>query len=292
MKKIGVVLLLSFSSIFVWGQARKSYDIFLTGRWVGDGGSEASFQTIGLEASLLKKPIKQGKGGVISLSANYVTAYVDYKNDNDFFDDIENLQSMGLALSYYRRLKSPKWSFIGQLSPKLNSNFTDGIQGDDFYINAFALWNYSKSQNTTFSFGLAYSNTLGFPAPIPVVNYWKKFNEQWEMNLGFPRTNVTRHLNQNTSMVGYFEFQGYNGNISENINRSDLKKQRTAERISYRDIIIGVEYRYQVDKFQLKLNAGYTLDRQFELQNSDNDTAYKFDLENNINVGLGVGFNF
>ncbi len=86
----------------------------------------------------------------------------------------------------------------------------DGIRGDDFYINAFALWNYSKSQNTKFSFGLAYTNTLGFPAPIHVVNYWKKFNEQWEMNLGFPRTNVPRHLNQNSSMVGYFEFQGYN----------------------------------------------------------------------------------
>lgn len=290
-KRNGILILL-LSSVFAWSQAQKSYDVSLSGRLVGDGGSDASFQTVGLNVSLFKKPIKKGQKGIVSLSANYSTAYIEYKNSQDFFDAIEDLQSIGVTLGYYRRLKNPKWSFIGRLSPKLNSNFTHGIQGDDFYISALALWNYSKQRNTTLSFGLAYSNTLGFPAPIPVINYWKRFNEKWEMNLGFPRTNITHHVTEKSSMIGYFELQGYNGNISENIVRSDFENQRIAERISYRDIITGLEYRYQVEKFQLKLNAGYTIDRRFELQNSDNDTAYTFNMENNINVGVGFGFNF
>lgn len=288
-----ILLLALFTGIIISAQFGNQYDLDIRGRIVGDSGSDASFQTIGISKNLFKVPLKKGKQGIIKVGIDYDYAHINFNINHEILKKIENFHNIGLTLGYLRKI-SQKWSLIGGIIPQLNSNFTDGIKGDDFYLNAFALLNYSWSENSRLSFGLAYSNTLGYPTPIPVINYWKRFNEKWEMGLGFPRTSVTRSLNLKSKLIGYAELQGYNGNISRNVQPSltTFPLIREAERISYRDIIMGVEYRYQVKKFQLRVNGGYTIDRNFELQNSDNGTAYEFNMENNFNFGIGLGFNF
>ncbi len=285
-----LVFALLINSI-AFAQSWNRYDLNIRSRMVSNGDSDASFQTIRVSKNLFKLPLKKGEKGIISVGVTYDYTHINFKQDNEILEEIENFHNVGLTLNYFRKL-SPKWSLFGRLNPRLNSNFTDDIKGDDFYFNVFALLNYSKSKDSRLSFGLVYSNTLGYPAPIPAINYWKRFNEKWEMELGFPRSSVTRSLSLKSKLVGYFEMQGYNGNISENIRNSTFQKNREAERISYRDIITGIEYRYQVKKFQLRLNSGYTVNRKFELQNSDKEAAYEFDMENNFNFGVGLGFNF
>lgn len=284
---IGILLVSSMT----FGQLGNQYDWNIQSRIVGDDGSDASFYTVGISKNIFKLPLEKGTKGIIQVGIDYDYAHVNFTMDDDVLEKIENLHNIGLTIDYFRKL-SPKWSVMGRLNPQLNSNFTKGIKGDDFYLNAFGLVNYSKTKNSRLSFGLAYSNTLGYPAPIPVINYWKRFNEKWEMGLGFPRTSITRSLSETSKLIGYTELQGYNGNISETIQHSTFSSNREAERISYRDIIAGIEYRYQIKKFQLKVSGGYTVNRNFELQNSDNKTAYKFNMENNLNFGVGLGFNF
>ncbi|APD06437.1 hypothetical protein UJ101_00906 [Flavobacteriaceae bacterium UJ101] len=278
-------------SAVIFAQFGNQYDLNIRGRMVGDNNSDASFYTAGISKNIFKFPLKKGKKGVISIGIDYDYAHVNFKADNEVLEKIENLHNIGLNINYFRKL-SAKWSLIGRLNPQLNSNFTDGIKGDDFYLNAFGILNYTRSKDSRLSFGLAYSNTLGYPAPIPVVSYWKRFNEKWEMGLGFPRTSVTRTLSLKSKLVGYAELQGYNGNISENIPNPNSQSNIEAERVSYRDIITGIEYRYQIKKFELRVNGGYTVNRNFELQDSNNETAYEFNMENNLNFGVGLGFNF
>ncbi|WP_459211816.1 DUF6268 family outer membrane beta-barrel protein [Aquimarina rhabdastrellae] len=278
------LLLLSLTAMAQMDQ----YSLEFRGRYIGDNDSDASFQTFAVNKRLARIPIKKGASGLIQIHANYSYAHVNFKEAFTFFEDIENLHNVGLAVNYIKRLKNPKWSFIARFNPQLNSNFTDGIKEDDLYLNAVVLWNYSKTANSRLTFGLAYTNTLGFPAPIPVINYWKKINEKWEFNLGVPRISLVHNLNTKSSITAYLELNGYNANISENY----IINGREAERVGYRDIISGLEYRYRIKNFVLLVNGGYTLDRNFELQNSSNDSIVEFNMDNSLNLGLGLGFNF
>jgi hypothetical protein len=279
-----------FLSVALFAQSPDNYDISLEGHWVGDDNSDAAFQAHSIRVKVLSQPLDQGKNGILSIHATYDYIEMDFKDSQKSVNDLEHFHSAGLMFGYMKQLRNPKWSFMGMVIPQLNSNFTNGISGDDFYLNVLALLNYSKQKNTRFSMGLAYTNTLGFPAPIPVVNYWKAWNDKWEMNLGFPRVNLTRHFNQKNSLIAFAEIKGYNGNISKDINNPVFKANRTAQRISYRDVSSGLEWQYKLKKFMFKIDTGYTVSREFKLQDTDNDTAYKFDMSNNFNIGLGIGF--
>ena len=283
---------LFFLSVSLYAQSTDNYDISFEGHWVGDNNSDATFQAHSLRAKLLSQPFKEGKNGILSIHAMYDYIEISFKNNDELFNNLEHFHSAGVMLGYYKQLKSPKWSFIGMVIPQLNSNFTDGIGGDDFYLNVLAILNYSRQKNTRLSIGLAYTNTLGIPAPIPIINYWKAWNDKWEMNLGFPRVNLTHHLNTKNSLVALIELKGYNGNISKDIASPIFEQSRGAQRISYRDVLSGLEWQYKLKSFRFKMNASYTLSREFKLQDTDNDTAYKFEMNNGFNVGVGVDFNF
>jgi hypothetical protein len=278
-------------SLFTFAQEGNQYDVEIKSRSVGDKDSDASFHTIGIKTTLFKNPIKKGENGIIGLDFSYKYINLKYTVESELFHDIEDFHSVGLSLNYLKKINE-KWIFIARLNPQLNSNFTGKITGDDFYFNAAALFNYSNSQNSRFTFGLAYTNTLGTPDPIPVISYWRRLNEKWQMSLGFPRTNLTYLLNPKSSFTGYLEQQGFNANISENIQSGSFTGQQIAERISYRDATSGIEYRYRLKKFQIRANGGYTLARKFMLQDSNNDAAHEFDMNKNFSVGLGLSFNF
>ena len=280
-----------FLSITLSAQSFNGYDFSLDGHWVGDNNSAAAFQSYSLRAKLITQPLKQGARGIMTLSVNDDFVEINFNDHPELFKDLKYSHSIGMTIGYFRQLRNSKWSFASMLIPQLNSNFTNGISADDLYLTAVALLNYSKQKNSRFSFGLAYANTLGFPAPIPVVNYWKAWNEKWEMNLGFPRINITRHFNSKNSLVAFMELKGYNGNISKNITNPIFKQGRVAQRISYQDVLTGLEWQYHLKKFQFKINTSYTVNRKFELQNASHDTTYKFDMSRNFNVGVGVGFN-
>ncbi len=291
MKNFLTVLLCSITLSV--GAQFNQYSLELRGRLISDKDSDASFQSLSISKSIARIPIKKGAAGLLQISGDYSYAHINFKNNFGMFDDLENLHNVGLVVNYIRPM-SKKWTFIGRVNPQLNSTFTDGIKGDDFYINVAALWNYSKTPMSRLTFGLAYTNTLGFPAPIPIISYWKKFNEQWEISLGVPRTSGTYNFSKKSSLIGYIEINGYNANISENIPASVSTTNGTqyAERIGYRDIITGLEYRYRVKKFMFRINSGYTLDRTFELQDGSNDNVFDFEMSNNLNIGFGLGYNF
>lgn len=286
------VIIFFLLSNCLWSQVKNDFDVEFNSFYIPDNGSNASIHSTELELSILKKLIKKGQKGVVNIAFNYNYTHLDYKIKNALFEDLDNFHSVGFTSVFFRRLKNPKWSFVGILNPELNSNFSDGIKGDDFNINLIALFNYSKQQNTRLSFGLVYTNNYEMPAPIPVISYWKKFNETWEMNLGFPQTYLSHHFNKKSSLAAFVELQSYSGNISENINSPTFVSQRTAEQIIYKDIITGLQFRYKLKNFQLTLKGGYTINRSLKLEDSDFDIAYRFDMDNNFTAGVDISFNF
>jgi hypothetical protein len=288
-------LILSFSLLSTTISAQMGgggMDFEINSRIVGNHNTDASVKSIGFNKSLFNIMLKKGQKGVISTSLNYTYAHLNYNIENSIYDlsQIKDFHSLGINISYFRMINQ-KWSFIGMFNPQLSSNFAGSISGDDLFFNAVAIFNYSSKRTNRLSFGVVYSNTMGVPFPIPVISYWKKLSDKWEMNLGIPRMNLSHHLSQKSTVSTYIEFDGYNLNISKSI-QDPLLSQRLATQINYVDIISGIEYQLSFEKFLFKLNVGYTLGREFELQNSERETALKFDMANNWNIGIGLGFKF
>ena len=290
-RKFFLVVYLFFLGVTLYAQST-DYDVQTEGQWLPVNKSDAAFQAYRIRVKLLSRPVNEGKGGILSLHATYDYIGINFKRKQELFNDLESFHSAGFMLGYIKQLRNPKWSFTGMVIPQLNSNFAGGVSGDDFYLNVVAMLNYSRQKGSRLSFGFAYTSTLGVPAPIPVINYRKSWGDKWEMNLGFPRVNLTHHFNTMNSLVALIEVKGYNGNISKAINSSVFEESRSAQRISYRNILSGLEWQCNLKSLQFKINASYTLNREFKLQDRDNDTAYKFDMSNCFNVGAGIAFNF
>lgn len=284
-------LLLLVSTITFAQMGPNTYDLNIDANITGNNDNDVNVKTFGLQKNIFKHMIKQGQKGILNMGFNYKYAQLNFNTNEDFFSNLQDFHSLGVNLSYIRRINE-KWMFIGMINPQLSSNFTGKLTSDDFYLNLIGLINYSSNMNNRLTFGLVYSNSRGIPFPMPVITYWRKLNEQWEINLGFPRLGTTYTLNPQSSFSGYIELDGYNANISNNMSSVHFEEARMAEQINYLAIISGIEYQYKADKFSFKVNLGYTLGQTFELQNSNHDTAYEFDMGSNLNFGIGVGFNF
>lgn len=294
MKKSILILLtisLTISLNAIAQMGPNMYDLNIDANITGSNDNDVNVKTFGLQKNIFKHMIKQGEKGMLNMGFNYKYAQLNFNTYKKFFSDLQDFHSLGLNMSYIRRINQ-KWMFVGMVNPQLSSNFKGKLTSDDFYLNLIALVNYSSKANNRLTFGLVYSNSMGLPFPIPIISYWKRFNDQWEMNLGFPRIGTTYTMNQKSSFNGYIEFDGYNANIGNNMSSELFEEARIAEQINYNAIISGIEYQYKVDKFNFKVKFGYTLGQVFELQDSNNDTAYEFDMGSNLNFGIGVGFNF
>jgi hypothetical protein len=251
------------------------------------GGSDAAYKYFDIKTTIFKVKLKEK--GQFKLSAKFASTDLEFDQEHTFTKELENFYRFNLDFDYVKLINS-NWSFLGRLTPKLSSNFSDGIKADDVYINALAIFNYSRSKNSILSFGAMYSNTFGTPAPLPYISYYKRFSDKWSMNLGFPVTGLTYGISPKSKLTGFFEFRGFSANISENISDPSFMKGRLAERIKYKDLFSGLEYVHNFNKITIKAKAGYTLSREFELRNKDRNTAYEFDMENSFFFGVGVAF--
>ncbi len=295
MKKLAITGILFFCVITAaLCQSKENYDLELYGHWVTNSkNSDASFQAHNLDAKLFTKTLSKDNRNILMLRAKFSHINIHFDNYQELSSQIGTFYSAGTMLAYTKIFDNPKWRFSGVINPQLNSDFSNGFSFDDLYLNLAAIFHYRKQRNSMFSFGLSYASTFGFPAPIPYLNYWRLWDNKWELNLGIPRTSISRHINTKTKLVAFSEFQGYNGNIGESIQHQMFKKDRIAQKISYSDFVAGLELLYKIkESILLKYYASYTIKREFEIQDSDYNTAYSFEMGNNFNIGVGLSFNF
>lgn len=285
-QRYSLILLILMSYASTYGQGFNQDDISVGTSYTIEGDSEADITNFNLEAKLYSKPLKDKRGLFsVRLLSNYNA--INYNIAIPLEDDLNEFYNFGFSFNYFKVLNK-KWSFIGILSPQLSSNFTSDVTFDDFNSSAILLFNYSSKPTNRLSFGLAYIPNTGIGLPvIPVANYWKKLNDQMEMNLGFPETSFIYKASQKTSLKALAKFQGFNYNISEDFTIDGEE----VERISYNEIITGLELKQKLSNaINMTLGAGYTLSRTFEFTNNSGDQAFDFDMKNNFNVSFGVGF--
>ncbi len=180
------------------------------------------------------------------------------------------------------------WNLVTILTPRLASNFTDGIMTEDFFMNATAtLWKENTKADKPYRIvlGLSYNSTTGLPVPLPLVSYYRKFHPKWSFTLGIPRSNFKHHVTKNHTFEMALFLDGYFLNIQDNI---ALPMNQLASKISLSALVGAVGYQYNVSK-RMALYAffGRTFEQEGKLRNDERGDVFLLNDESNLYIRTG-----
>ena len=248
---------------------------------------------VGIETSRYKfslnVPIKLDEDSYVVLGGEYNQFDVDFLEDFPFpKTELEKLQIIDLNLGYITKWNET-WSFIGIITPRLASNFTDGILSDDFFINATAtLLKERKDVDKPFRIvvGLSFNSTTGVPIPLPFLSYYKRFHPNWSYTLGIPKMNFKYHPDKKNTLQMALLLDGYFINVQDDI---VLPDNTLGSRISLSAIIGVLGYQYNINKLMsLYVLTGRSFIQEGILRNDQRDRTFL--LNNEPNFYLRTGF--
>ena len=129
--------------------------------------------------ALINLPFKLKRQQYMVVGGEY--NFIDFESGGAYpfnDDELKKLHVVDLNLGYIFRWNE-NWRFVGILTPRLASNFVDGIVGRDFLINATAtMWKERMDIERPFRLviGLTYNSTTALPVPLPLINYYRRFH--------------------------------------------------------------------------------------------------------------------
>jgi len=232
------------------------------------------------------------KGSFLVNGIRYSNAKINFNRSFSFSTvELEEFHTIEYTIGY-TFLLNEKWRFTAQLAPRLTSNFTDNVTLDDVIINGgiILIRTLNNKKRSRLSVGLTYNQTIGIPAPIPFITYWREVNKNFTYTLGFPITKAKYFINdKKTSFEAFTRLDGYFANLSNDI----LVDGRTAESISLSQVITGLGFdKYYGKHSNLFVKVGYTLRNSLRLNEGLSDDIFDFDLSNGFYFRGGFKFNF
>ncbi|WP_372919344.1 DUF6268 family outer membrane beta-barrel protein [Salegentibacter sp.] len=233
----------------------------------------------------------------------YLIPGVEYRNVNFKYEDNENFNTYKLDrfhsfkgnLAYTFKL-SEDWRFAAEAGVKIASNLTtDEVIDDDFIYEGSVYFVKIKEDERYVEpwrliLGLNYSTTTGFPFPLPIVNYYKRFHPNWSYTVGTPKSNLKHYFNDKHAIQTFVTLDGFFANIQENF-RVQTPENGIAESISMTIVLSGVGYEYNfTDHISFYTYAGYTLRNDIRLRDKDMDDLYTINKSNTFYARGGLKF--
>lgn len=203
--------------------------------------------------------------------------------------DLEKFYIIDMNLGYLTKWNE-NWRFVGILTPRLASNFTNGIISDDLFINATAtLWKEASNADKPFRIvvGLTFNSTTGLPVPLPLVSYYKRFHRKWSYTLGTSKSNLKFHAKKHSLELAVF-LDGYFMNIQDDI---VLLDNQLGSRVSLSALISGIGYQYEITN-QLKFYAiaGGSIVQWGQLRNDQRQNTFLLNNDSNQYFRTGIKF--
>jgi len=237
-------------------------------------------------------PIKLKEGNYFVAGIEYNS--IDYDVNKTFsFDnsELKNLHIIDLNIGYVLKMESD-WYAIGIVTPRWASNFSIGVEDEDFRLNyTVALFKNKKELEKPYSLllGLTYNSATGLPIPLPLVSYQKRFHKNWSYAVGIPKTDIKYHFkNSNTIKAGVL-LDGYFVNIQNNV---VLPDNDFGSAVSLTAIVAAIGYQYNFTKYISFYGfVGRTLSQKSVLRNLERKTAFVLNDDRNIyfRTGLKIG---
>jgi len=237
---------------------------------------------------LLNVPIKVSWDNYLVLGAEYNHFKAGYSQEFPFNEDeLDTFQVIDLNLGFITRWNED-WRLVTILTPRLASNFSQGVIKDDFFFNATAtFWKEGEQNEKPFRIvlGLSYNSTTGLPFPLPLVSYYNRFHPKWSYTLGIPRMNFKHHVSEKHTLQLALLLDGYFINIQDDILLPD---NSIGSRISLSALVGALGYQYNVSKrASFYVLAGRSILQEGILRNNQRDNVFLLNDEANIYIRGG-----
>ncbi len=204
----------------------------------------------------------------------------------------------------YTWTSTKDWRFGLKFGPKFQSDFKDGLQTDDIIYEG-AVYAIKDKKNDTLDgnkpyrlvLGLTYSTTPGRKFPLPILNYYKEFHQNWTYTLGVPKTNIRHYLNDShkDALQAFATLDNIYANIQQNFIPSvDQGEDGTvAESIQMTTGLLGIGYEHFFTKHLMFYGyAAHSVYNNFRLEDGDGNTTYKINTENSPYFRAGLKFKY
>lgn len=250
--------------------------------------------------SSLAFPIRFKKEGT------YLVPGLEYRNVHFKYEDTENFntkdldrfQSFTATLGYTFKMDE-YWRFGAQGGVKIASNFSRGkILSDDLIYTGSVFFvkikeNEEDIDTRRLILGLQYSTTTGFPFPLPILNYYRRWDENWSYMIGTPKSNIKYYFNDKHSLEAFATLDGFFANVQRNFDAtpSGAVADELAESMSMTILLSGLEYQYKItEHLRFYVYAGHTILNDIRLRDADKNDVYTINETNTFYARSGLKF--
>ncbi len=236
----------------------------------------------------------------------YLVPGIEYENINLKYEDpalfarkeLERFQSFTFRLGYTFKINE-EWRFGTNAGVKVTSNFERNavISDDLIYTGGIFFINIKEDElnkePVRLILGLHYSTTSGIPFPLPVINYYKRFQPKWAYALGVPKTSLKYYINEKNMIQGFTSLDGFFANVQNNfdVNPTNTSAKDIAENISMTILLAGIGYELKfTDNLSFFMYAGHTLINNIRLRDDKLEKVYTINETNSFCGRGGLKF--
>jgi hypothetical protein len=244
----------------------------------------------------------------LSEKGNYIITGLEYRNVSFEFDDSVNFDNSSLdrfdsyefKLGYTFKIND-NLRFAATSGILVSSNFEDNkVINSDVLFSGEAYLIKDKTKDPTAKkpwrliAGLGYSTTTGFPFPLPIVNYYRKFLPNWTYAVGVPNSNIKHFITKKHVVQAFATLDGFYANIQRGrqIPIENSTATKTASNISMRVALGGLGYEYYITKHLVYYTyVGHTFINSIRLRDDNREDVYEINEKNSFYFRGGIKFN-
>jgi hypothetical protein len=250
------------------------------------GAADVGFSRLKLLANV---PIKLKSDDYIVLGADYSGITYDYGRELPFDSEtIKNLYVIDINLAYVYSYNED-WRFIGVITPRLASNFSEGWQSQDFFLNV-TIGGLKEKKNIEKPYklvlGLSYNSSAAVQIPLPVVFYEKAFHPNWTYTIGVPKNGLKYIIKKKHWLQAEVILDGHYVNIQNGIM---LPGNDTAAAVSSMVVLGNLGYQYKFTKdISIYGFFGRSIWQDGTLRDQDRKAVFTLNKMENLYFRTGV----
>lgn len=198
---------------------------------------------------------------------------------------IDQIHGLALNLNIPKKIND-KWFLLTSLS--LKSTFEKETK-DSYGANLFSFASYRLDEDHSFQMGafVNYHPTSTLALPVISYSYRTKFHDGWQLMLGFPRTHVGYHINEQTLVrLGMIYSQSL-------VRLSDTSPIHAGGYVEAKDYMSNLGITYELNK-NIKLSGDllYTLNREFIIYDAHANETQNNTIQNALGANVRLVYSF
>lgn len=264
--------------------------------YIPQANSDNVFQRFRISGNL---PFKiDDKGSYLVMGMQYRYLSLSLKDEVPFGkDDMEQFQVFGVDLGYTFKMNDT-WRFGARIGVKIASNFeSDNLTSDDFrYTGAAYFIKENKGEEvekpSRLILGLRYSRPASIDFPLPIINYYKKFQPNWSYSLGTPKTSLKYFATPKQTVQVFIGLDRFYSNIQQR--RSFVDDQGVNQVVANASMLnilgaLGYEY-YFTKHLLLYIYTGHTISNEIRIRDEDQNNVHTINNKNTFYARGGIKF--